>query len=283
MHEALLCIKALCTTEMGQIQLSNIANIFFPTFLNLIFDPDRKGPSEFTTRGVLFGLLLTYLASADPSQKAQRAYEVLIFLNDSSFNQQPSHAFIKQMQSSRPYKTWCKEVTNVTKEVFWIFMHGLTVIPVTRSSGPSATPSAQSYQRRHFPKERIIVPAQPYVGGVEWDATNYLADHLDLLNALLACLPTNEERNAMRSELAISGFEQLMGKTLRTCKEKLYPSVHEALKTWVAAAVDDGWETKLVRQGPPRAERLHKIVGKDVPKIDQAAIPRLDLSDLRFE
>jgi len=45
-------------------------------------------------------------------------------------------------------------------------------------------------------------------GGVEWDATNYLASHLDMLNGILACLPTREERNALREELLVSGWEK---------------------------------------------------------------------------
>lgn len=37
---------------------------------------------------------------------------------------------------------------------------------------------------------------------------------------------------------------------MRTCKEKFYGAVHDGLKTWVKAAVADGWEVKDVRMGP---------------------------------
>ncbi len=41
-----------------------------------------------------------------------------------------------------------------------------------------------------------------------------------------------------------------MGGTLRLCKEKFYGGVHAALRCWVAAATEDGWDTRDVRCGP---------------------------------
>ena len=35
------------------------------------------------------------------------------------------------------------------------------------------------------------------------------------------------------------------------CKEKFYGAVHEGLRTWVAAAHEDGWDVRDVRYGPP--------------------------------
>ena len=42
-----------------------------------------------------------------------------------------------------------------------------------------------------------------------------------------------------------------IGGSLRLCKEKFYGSVHDGLRTWVAAAADDGWDVRDVRYGPP--------------------------------
>lgn len=178
------------------------------------------------------------------------------------------------MRRSRPYQVWCKEVVNVTKEVFWIFLHNLNVIVVpgsayknsdsTEGQDLSSSTIASSisdstfdasnphhmYMTRHFPPELPPVPAAPYVGGVEWDATNYLASHLDIINGILASLPTLEERNTLREQLRVSGWEKCMGGTLRLCKEKFYGCVHAALRCWVAAAAEDGWNTKDVRCGP---------------------------------
>lgn len=108
------------------------------------------------------------------------------------------------------------------------------------------------FPKRRFPPPHPPVPAAPYIGGVEWDATNYLASHVDLVNGLIASLPTVEERNGLRSDLRVSSFEKVLGKNLRICKEKLYPAVHEGLKLWVSAAAEDGWDYQLVREGPPR-------------------------------
>ncbi|KAJ5716930.1 hypothetical protein N7488_002576 [Penicillium malachiteum] len=263
LHEALLCLKGLCTTSIALAHLTSIEAELFPALLKMLFDEEKKGPSEFTTRGIIINLLFTQLSSTSSNEKpAERARRLLGYLKDPSptENNQPI-AFIANIYQSRPYRVWCKEVTNVTKEVFWIFLHHLNVIPLAKADTGSNDPfidnkaSADNrpYSQRHFPPPRPPVPAAPYVGGVEWDATNYLAAHLDLLNGLIASLPTAEERNQLRSELRASGFEKVMGGSLRTCKEKFYSGVHECLRTWVAAAAEDGWAYTMVREGPPRS------------------------------
>lgn len=223
----------------------------FPALLKMIFDEEKKGPSEFTTRGIIINLMFTQLSTAtSSSDAASRAHRILSYLRDPTppEENQPL-SFIANIYQTRPYRVWCKEISNVTKEVFWIFLHHLNVIPIVQADTPSAT-----YRERHFPTPRPPVPAAPYVGGVEWDATNYLAAHIDLLNGLIASLPTGEERNQLRAELRASGFEKVMGGSLRICKEKFYFSVHDCLRTWVAAAVEDEWPYMAVREGPPRPE-----------------------------
>ncbi|PBP25312.1 GTPase binding protein Rid1 [Diplocarpon rosae] len=195
------------------------------------------------------------------------------------------------------------EAVNVTKEVFWIFLHNLNVVALpgarhhdsetmyetsnstiaslmSNSSFDSSNPH-HLYMARYFPPELPPVPAAPYVGGVEWDATNYLASHLDLVNGIISCLPTQSERNALREQMLVSGWEKCFGGTLRLCKEKFYGGVHAGLRCWVAAAVDDGWDTRDVRCGPavePRspAKSPKKMVGpsEPAPKIEM----KLDFS-----
>ncbi|KAL4881728.1 armadillo-type protein [Aspergillus karnatakaensis] len=250
LHETLLCLKALCTTSVALQRLTSIEAELFPALLSMLFDKEKKGPSEFTTRGIIMNLIFTQLSVAvSADDAAARTARILSYLKDPPEESQPL-SFIANIYQSRPYRVWCKEVTNVTKEVFWIFLHHLNVIPVVESDKSSL----DSYRERHFPAPRPPVPAAPYVGGVEWDATNYLAAHIDLVNGLIACLPTAEERNELRNELRASGFEKVMGGTLRTCKEKFYSSVHDCLRTWVSAAVEDGWPHLAVREGPPRQE-----------------------------
>lgn len=256
-------MKALCTTSIALAHLTSIEAELFPALLKMLFDEEKKGPSEFTTRGIIINLLFTQLSTNYPNElPSTRAERILAYLRDPSPEDESQPvSFIANIYQSRPYRVWCKEVTNVTKEVFWIFLHHLNVIPLPKPDPQSDDPFTDkrpvdncSYLERNFPPPRPPVPAAPYVGGVEWDATNYLAAHLDLLNGLIASLPTSEERNKLRSELRASGFEKVMGGTMRTCKEKFYSAVHECLRTWVAAAVEDGWPYLMVREGPPRTE-----------------------------
>ncbi|KAL1855696.1 hypothetical protein VTK73DRAFT_8521 [Phialemonium thermophilum] len=344
LHENLLCLKALCTTALALQYLHSIRTTLFPALLHMIFDPEKKGPSEFTTRNIITSVLLTYIECATPQERLSRAQTVLGYLRDPEPKEEERPvSFVLEMRRERPYRVWCKEAVNVTKEVFWIFLHNLNVIalpPVgdkpggtsnaavaptpptgqpdtstveeahatcatatsssgsarcdsASGSGPAATGSQQTeldsrqldYMIRHFPQERTPVPAAPYVGGVEWDATNYLASHLDLMNAILACTgPTAAERNALREQLRISGWERCLGGSLRLCKEKFYGAVHDGLRTWVAAAAEDGWDVRDVRYGPPPESRSVspvKCAGGGNKK-NKAPPPRLEMPKLDF-
>lgn len=225
-----------------------------------------------------------------------RAQRILSYLREQSKEEQRPVDFVLDMHLPRPYRLWCREVTNVTKEVFWIFLHHLNVVPLPRSSTGDTSPAdsvvdadteerqkilAATYTQRHFPGSRPPVPAAPYIGGVEWDATTYITAHLDLLNGLMASLPTVSARNAFRAELQASGFERTLGATLRTCKEKFYSGVHDGLRAWVAAAAEDGWDTKYVREGPTQEEQADKAKKylsspKKSPKKKGDEAPRLD-------
>lgn len=320
LHEALLCLKGLCTTDLALQELCEVASTLFPALLAMLFDQENKGPSEFTTRGIVTNLLcmwlsmqpaqhfpysliatVTYLSSAHPAELTSRARTILSYLADPRppEDARPIH-FILEMHRPRPYRIWCKEVVNVTKEVFWIFLHHLNVIPMPNQIAASNTATTdvntslateskpipetnKSYTATHFPRPRPPVPAAPYVGGVEWDATNYLSSHLDLLNGLLASLPTLTERNALRTELRASGFEKVMGGSLRTCKEKFYGAVHDGLRTWVGAAAADGWDVRDVRMGGREEASPRKGGGSPKKeKAPQIEAPRMDLLPLRL-
>jgi hypothetical protein len=282
----------------------------------MIFDPEHKGPSEYTTRGIVINILLAHLTAAagDPRLLPARAADILGYLADPQPpEEQRPIPFILDMRLPRPYKVWHREVSSVTKEVFWIFMHNLNVIPLpggsrnpNNASGPTTPPwsppaaapaamAADEYARAFFPQQRPPVPAAPYVGGVEWEATHYLAAHVDLLNGLVAArglgaggppAGARAERNRLRAELRASGWERTMGGALRTCKDKFYDCVHDGLRTWVAAAAADGWDVGEVRFGPPPGEgaggspRKSPAKGKkkneEKPPVLDA--PKLDLS-----
>ncbi|KAF1950967.1 hypothetical protein CC80DRAFT_221714 [Byssothecium circinans] len=246
LHELLRCLKGLCTTDSALKQFAEISSTLFPALFGMLFDEEHKGPSEFTTRELIIQIIFAHLDTAPRAELPTRAAELIKYLKDPVKEKESSTVpFILQMHQSRPYQVWCKEITNVTKEVFWIFIHHLNVVPI-----PINSEAPESYAQAHFPGPRAIVPAAPYVGGVEWDATNYIATHLDLLNGIIASLPTREARNTFRSDLKISGFEKVMGH-LRTCNPKYYGAVHDAVKVWIGAALEDGWEVRDVRMGPP--------------------------------
>jgi len=57
-----------------------------------------------------------------------------------------------------------------------------------------------------------------------------------------------------------------MGATLRLCKEKFYGGVHAGLRSWVAASVDDGWDTKDVRCGPRVENSRNRSTARKSPK-----------------
>ncbi|KAL8932089.1 MAG: hypothetical protein Q9216_006966, partial [Gyalolechia sp. 2 TL-2023] len=117
--------------EVEWRRLSRLAPTLFPTLLNMLFDEQRKGPNEFTTRNVVMSLLFIHLtAAASPADDEHRAKDIIQYLRDPS---KPEEAqppgFIASMHHPRPYRVWCKEIVNVTKEVFWIFIHHVNVIP----------------------------------------------------------------------------------------------------------------------------------------------------------
>ena len=277
LNESLLCLKALCTTDIALQTLCEIEKTLFPALLAMLFDKEHRGPSEFTTRQIVFNILLAHLEAAVriPDILPFRAKTILSYLADQTHpDRRNPLPFDLEVGPKRPYKIWNREISNVTKEVFWVWLHPLNIIPYphvelqhasedcmtpgqhpsVRKCPPPRDLEAAAYMREFFPRPRPPVPAAPYIGGVEWDATNYLASHIDLLNGLIATLPTRDDRNALRSELRASGFERTMGEKLRQCKEKYYGAVHDVLRTWVAAAVCDGWDAREVRMGPPKEE-----------------------------
>lgn len=266
---------------------------------------------------------VTHLSTAAPAILPDRARTILSYLQDPAppEDERPM-AFVLEMRQPRPYRVWNKEVVDVTKEVFWIFLHQLNVVSLpgtTSTDAPKAvekTPPPRSalddtpavtttttrndtavarptssraeaagdlpYTSRHFPPPRPPVPAAPYVGGVEWDATNYLAAHLDLLNGLIASLPTRGERNALRGLLRASGWERVMGASLRTCKEKFYGAVHACLRTWVGAAAEDGWGVGDVRFGIREDEGVRSVRASPKKKTTTEA-PRLEMAVPKME
>jgi hypothetical protein len=60
LHEALLCLKGLCTTERAMAELEKVADGLFKALTGVMFDFEAKrGPAEYTTRSVVMNVLCT--------------------------------------------------------------------------------------------------------------------------------------------------------------------------------------------------------------------------------
>jgi hypothetical protein len=57
LHETLLCLKGLCTTERAMVELDNCADTLFPKLLGMLFDEEKKGPAEYATRTIIINVL----------------------------------------------------------------------------------------------------------------------------------------------------------------------------------------------------------------------------------
>ena len=57
LHETLLCLKGLCTTERAMGELEKVADELFPPLMWMLFDEEKKGPAEYGTRGVIITVL----------------------------------------------------------------------------------------------------------------------------------------------------------------------------------------------------------------------------------
>lgn len=57
LHESLLCLKGLCTTERALSELEKVADKLFPALLGMLFDDEKKGPAEYTTRTIIINVL----------------------------------------------------------------------------------------------------------------------------------------------------------------------------------------------------------------------------------
>jgi len=59
LHEVLLCLKGLSTTQPGLDKILEVETTLFPPLLKALFDEDKKGPSEFSDRKTIVDLLCT--------------------------------------------------------------------------------------------------------------------------------------------------------------------------------------------------------------------------------
>lgn len=57
LREGLFCLKGLSTTQPGLDAILKVESTLFPTLLKLLFDEEKKGPSEYNDRKAIVDLL----------------------------------------------------------------------------------------------------------------------------------------------------------------------------------------------------------------------------------
>jgi hypothetical protein len=193
-----------------------------------------KQPTEFSTRLLIPTLLrnpsiitniVSYLAA---NQTAHASSTILSLLADPTPKTMP-HDFLLESYIPRPYKKWQAEISSICRDTFWIYLHPKNVIPLT---APTDAP---------FPLSARVTASVPsgFKGGVEWYATEYLTQHLSLINAILGLLRP-EERRVVRRDMRNCGFEGVLGK-LRKASMEYYPGLHGELQRWCWMGYRDGW------------------------------------------
>jgi hypothetical protein len=66
LHESLLCLKGLCTTERALAELEQVADELFPALIAMVFDDEKKGPAEYTTRTIIVNVLCKSCSHVSP-------------------------------------------------------------------------------------------------------------------------------------------------------------------------------------------------------------------------
>lgn len=87
-----------------------------------------------------------------------------------------------------------------------------------------------------------------FKGGVEWNATEYLTQHLALLNTILETLEIRQ-RMVVRRDMRNCGFESVLGGKLRKASREYYPGLHGELQRWCWEGHRDGWKVFDVARG----------------------------------
>ena len=162
---------------------------------------------------------------------------MLSYLADPAPETKP-HDFLAESYTPRPYKKWHSEVNSICRDTFWIFLHPKNLIPICPSTDLP------------FPLSAKITAPVPsgFKGGVEWYATEYITQHLSLLNVILTSL---EKRDSwtLRKNLRDCGFEYIMGGKLRKASREYYPGLHAELQKWCWEGHRDGWKVFDVARG----------------------------------
>ncbi|KAK9320784.1 armadillo-type protein [Lipomyces orientalis] len=272
--ELMHCLRTISEFEMGRDHITTIAPLLFPKLIDFMFSDSQ--PTYFADRGLIVSVIVNYIAIARPEDRYHRCKAILSCLEDPM---QPAEklapSFIEVSHRRRAYRNWCLECSNVVRDVFWIFIHTSYHIRLI-----SITPEDVFARQDSTLKKRRS--ASGHISDVEWDTIEYLAVHIELLNLILASVPTQSERNGIRKQMKDSGFDSLIGKYLRASSGNQSKSLHNNLETLIALAFTDGWNTEYMRTGMRRDGELAQAdnTSIDVPTLPMKTLLSQDLFSL---
>jgi len=229
-------------------------DVLFPRLMRMHFSwgEERRAFFQFQRRQIVIELLYEYLNNVrnynrdHPETTVQeRAQTVLGYLRDFTEREKPMHDFIAAMYKQRRYKNWHKELRSTTAPwtgTPWMYWHKDNIIPIKPIPKEDR---GHSYMDQHWPERRQELPCSDTRSHIETLVSLYLASNIDLMNAIIATLPTWEERRALRQELKDTGFEDLFAK-LRTASQTNFPCITTSISTYCRAAIADGWSVRQV-------------------------------------
>lgn len=260
---AMGCVQAICTTQAGR---DSLTVPYLKMLTDLLFS-ERK-PADFTMRGQILDQVEIYLADQNGRGRAQ---EILGILSDpiQPLQERPLE-FLEIAYRSRPYKRWMMELSGPCRDCAWMFLHGSNTTEILTEGECDA-----------ICRRQPVVP-EGYVGGVEWQAVEYICTHLSLINLLLSQL-NGPGRQRLREGLRASHFERICGLQLRKASKVYYGYLHEELTIWASRAAQDNWPTDLVclgREGSKSDQAHTESVAKSAdlrgpPKLSSPFIPEL--------
>ncbi|CAO1637214.1 unnamed protein product [Jaminaea pallidilutea] len=135
--------------------------------------------------------------------------------------------FISMSHHPRPFKWYINELLSVARDYFWVFCHSDNRYWDWRSM------SETTRKQRGAPS----VPGG-MTDGVEWEAMNYLAVNVRLINRIASLLTGNAAYH-FHAGLFDSGLDKLFD-LLRRASQKYYPFTHLALAEYLALATQAG-------------------------------------------
>ncbi|KAF3930956.1 hypothetical protein ABW19_dt0210383 [Dactylella cylindrospora] len=288
LKELIYCLKALYTAPMMDEVFHLKRSEIFPLILSIMMDQERKKtPFEYETREAAVGLIFTYLMQAPLEEQSARARYVMgLFEKPQAESRGPE--WVQAISAPLLYVDWVGEFNRMTFETGWMWYH-----PGNKISVREVDPTLP-FNVAHFPPPRQFLKIEGANHGcAEMAATNYAALHIDIMNAIIAYLPTREERNEFRSQLRRCNMEKIMGEILRQAgKGEEYAhhaNLHSAMTTYVTAAKADEWESwKYIRTGRWPEDEKYAEKGKTMKKIErmyglQHELPDVGIKDTVVE